>query len=438
MFYNKQADRNTSTGRRIASLMFVLAILAACLPAAATAQRGPASMWVDRISASHTPGRELAGPLTLNVDVHVTSRAGTVSGADVSIQIFGPAGEQIPARATTGRDGFAQITAQVPGGGPYDVVVMDIHYGGYFYDSNLDTHAFPGYFVLPVGPVFTAENDTGKLFRRIRQFTTEGAFVREWHPTKTTSEPTDYPNHYAVGGLTTDSQGYLYARLRSFAPNTTNPCEVQKYTSYGELVHTVGGVCAAGAGQLAGVGALAVDSHDNLYVVDSGLEIEVFDGGGNHLSTWPLPFPVNDADAVIDLNDDLYLIDIASDPDQIHKFSSSGTYLLSWPLDGAWSIDVNSANQLHVALLGIPFAGADSVNVFTPTGQLITSWTASAGDAATERLGIDANDRVYLSGSNSPNVAKYTSGGAFLLAWDAQTGTSPTKSPLIYDIAIYH
>ena len=401
--------------------LVVLALLTSALPLAAAAQRGGTPLWIDRISASHAPGRKLADPLRLTVDVHVTSRSGAVSGAAVSIVVIGPAGERIPVRATTGRDGFAHITALVPGGGPYDVFVMDVHAGGYFYDPTLDTHTFPGYFIPPVGAIHVAAallDYHGT--RQIRQFTSAGAIVRVWELPDPES-PLFYVGPFNV---VTDSAGYVYTHLVLIDINTAMlvSCEILKYTSYGALVN-VFGTCGNNLGEFASLHDLAVDSNDNLHVLDDDYlgefnkaSVEIFDSGGNHLVTRTVPFNPTDAFMAFDQNDNLYITDIASG--QVHKIGPTGNHLLAWSSPQPWKIAVDSSNRISVT-----DADGDRIRVFTTTGQAVLSWQGGAGGEIAKSIGIDGADRVYLADSDSnaptPYVGKYTLGGDLLTSWNA-------------------
>jgi hypothetical protein len=414
----------------MASLVLALVVLATGLPLGAAAQRDATPMWVDRISASHTPGRELADPLTMTIDLHVTSRSGPVSGADVSILIIGPANEQIPARGTTGRDGFARLDAQIPGGGPYQVIVRSLYFDTYFYDPNLDTHAFPGYFILPVGSVHVADGKANVTldFRRIQQFTSEGVFVREWQPEKTIPDEQQY---HLVNHLAVDSAGFVYAGLWGIAaPGAAKVCEIHKYTSYGVLVDVIGGACADGLGQLETIRGIAVDSQDRLYVVDGigdQARVEIFDSDGNYLSSWAIPFPLGHdiGSLAIDLEDNLYMDNLSSN--QIHKFDQFGMHQLSWNSPGSPAdIAVDSHNVIYVT-----HWPPTVVDKFSSAGQHLGSVALEAN-----WLAIDASDRLYAAVFEGAEIVKTDPFGSKLASWGSP-GTGPGQFADIYDIAIH-
>ena len=76
---------------------------------------------------------------------------------------------------------------------------------------------------------------------------------------------------------------------------------------------------------------LAIDSNNNVYVVDSGnYRIQKFDGNGDFIKMWKLNSQVfaNPEGIAIDSNDNVYVLQ--PDFGQIQKFDSNGNNITEW------------------------------------------------------------------------------------------------------------
>lgn len=179
--------------------------------------------------------------------------------------------------------------------------------------------------------------------------------------------------------------------------------------------------------------AVAVDSHDRLYVFQRGdPPVLVFDPEGILIAQWPRTEGVP-ADAhliYVGPDDGIYLAD--RDAHQILKFTPEGELLLSLGVRDRPELQApfNHPADMCVAPLGSPSAGeiyvADgygnsSIHRFSAGGDYITSF-GSPGSMSGEfrvphSVRVSADGRVYVADRENNRVQVFREDGRFVEEW---------------------
>jgi tripartite motif-containing protein 71 len=169
-----------------------------------------------------------------------------------------------------------------------------------------------GVAVDTAGHVYVAEINNN----RIQKFTTSGTFISKWS------------NFVAFGDfwdVAVDTSGNI------FAVDDLN-CHVIKYNPSGTRL-TYWGSYGSGNGQFYEPVAVAVDSYDNVYVVDSHSLIKKFNSEGVYITQWgsygSSDGQFNNPQGIaVDRLSNVYVVDKGNN--RIQKFTSNGTFISKW------------------------------------------------------------------------------------------------------------
>ena len=221
--------------------------------------------------------------------------------------------------------------------------------------------------------------------------------------------------------------------------------------------------------------AVAIDSQDNLYIVDMPARIQVFDPEGNYLRGWKTPMSQNGrpsglsfdrsgqllvadthyyqmlvysplgkanpnqqiggtmgeqpgefgfvTDAVQDSEGNYYIAEYGS-YDRVQKFSPSGDFLLQWGSHGEQlcqfrrpqNMAIDSQDQIWVA-----DACNHRIQVFSPHGKLVGHW-GTEGTAPGQLyypydLVHDGQGHLYVCEYGNHRVQKFTLAGQSVACW---------------------
>jgi hypothetical protein len=154
---------------------------------------------------------------------------------------------------------------------------------------------------------------------RIEKFTSNGSYLTQWGSTGSGNGQFEYP-----GGIAVDSSNNVYV---------VDNNRVQKFDSNGNYL-TQWGSYGSGNGQFWSPGGSAVDSGNNVYVLDAGnARVEKFNSSGNYLTQWGSYGSGNGQfnapqGIAVDSSNNVYVSDALNF--RIEKFSSNGSYLAQW------------------------------------------------------------------------------------------------------------
>ncbi len=192
----------------------------------------------------------------------------------------------------------------------------------------------------------------------------------------------------------------------------------------------------AGDGQFLSPTCVAVDTMDNVYVVDNfNFRIQKFGSNGNLITKWgkegfgngEFLYP---ACAAIDSMGNVYVTD--SYLNRIQKFDSNGNFIKTWGIggigdgefQGPTGIAVDSVDNVYVS----DFLN-HRVQKFDSNGDFIAKW-GSGGSGNGEFLGpmgivVDEEGNVYVVDNGNARIQKFDSNGVFITAWGALCSPLP-------------
>jgi len=176
---------------------------------------------------------------------------------------------------------------------------------------------------------------------------------------------------------------------------------------------------------------IAVDSSDNIYVVDSGNHrIQVFDTDGTFIETWgtegsgdgELYLPSSIA---VDSSINSYVIGYGGGMltygHQVEKFNSERDFATVWgdygseegEFDTPTSIDVDSSDNVYVVE-----NYNNRVQKFDSLGGFITMWGSMGMDdgefSGAEGIAIDSSDNIYITDKANNRIQVFDTDGTFL------------------------
>jgi DNA-binding beta-propeller fold protein YncE len=197
------------------------------------------------------------------------------------------------------------------------------------------------------------------------------------------------------------------------------------------------GATGIGDGEFIKRERFAVDSQDNLYVVDAGNQrVQKFDSDGNFISKWGKDGLGNGefkdpTDIALDSQDNVYVVD--AETDSIQKFDSDGNFISRWgPMgkgDGEFHhlfvIAADSNDHIyivdHKAEFGFKGLGIDSIKKYDSDGNFISKWGKDGlgngeFDGAFD-ITTDSHNNVYVVDYGNNRVQKFDSDGNFISKW---------------------
>jgi streptogramin lyase len=174
---------------------------------------------------------------------------------------------------------------------------------------------------------------------------------------------------------------------------------------------------------------LAVDSSENVYVVDTGNNrIQKLSKYGDLLASWGVWGNTGDGklnyprSIAIDKSGNIYIAD--TDSNRIQKFNLDGNFLSKWGGKGSGNSQFIYPSAIAVDTSGNVYVvdtGNNRIQKFDSNGNFMTKWGSNgSGDGqfdSPEGIGIDSSGNVYIADKVNERIQKFDSNGNFLKKW---------------------
>jgi ABC-type Fe3+ transport system permease subunit/DNA-binding beta-propeller fold protein YncE len=199
-----------------------------------------------------------------------------------------------------------------------------------------------------------------------------------------------------------------------------------------------------GVGQLNKPRSVAVDAHDNLYVVDMTGRVQKFSSNGVFLLSWQMPQTSLGKPKGMGRDRDGNIIVLEPHYQRVNVFSPGGVLLAQWGKRGTnageftlpRAVAVDSQRDVFVS----EYSVLDRVQRFTARGEKLLGGFGHSGTGPgelnrPEGLCVDAQDRVYVADSCNHRIQVFSSDGKLLRAY-GKAGTGKGELSYPYDICV--
>jgi DNA-binding beta-propeller fold protein YncE len=262
------------------------------------------------------------------------------------------------------------------------------------------------------GNVYVA--DSGN--HRIQKFTSTGVFLKWWGGDGNGEGQFKLPIHIAI-----DTNNYVYVTEVLTGHGGPFRTRIQKFTHDGDFVRQWG-EAGLGDGQFDSPSGIAVESDNDLLVVDSGnYRVQKFTSDGEFITKWGRYEPGHDLHLgipvalTVDSNDNNYVTNAKFQQHLVKKFDRGGNFIRQWGLRGSGDGELDHPEEI-ATFTGGSLLVADSLNnriqEFSSNGDFVTKW-GSYGNQPNQFIvptGVainKMNDMHYISDTGNHRVQRF-------------------------------
>ena len=204
------------------------------------------------------------------------------------------------------------------------------------------------------------------------------------------------------------------------------------------------GTRGAGLGEFNKPRSVAVDSQDNLYVVDMTGRVQKFSSEGTFLSFWQMPQTDKGKPKGMCRDEKGDIVVLEPHYSRVNHFTPGGKLVAQWGAPGTnsgelafpRSVVMNSRGDVFVSEYGL----TERVQQFTARGGKLIRVLGRGGTGdgefnRAEGLGIDLQDRLYVADSCNHRIQIFSPEGKFLSAY-GKAGTGRGEMSYPYDVKV--
>lgn len=192
--------------------------------------------------------------------------------------------------------------------------------------------------------------------------------------------------------------------------------------------------------------AIAINSKDELFIVDMTARIQVFDADGKYLRSWRTPVSANGRPTGLSLAksgrvlvpDTHYYRMLVYEPDgtPVESATIGGTPghepgQFGWPTDVA----EDSEGNIYISEYG----DNDRIQKFSPTGEFLLQWGGTGEELGQFRrpqsIAIDGEDHIFVSDACNHRIQVFDTQGKLIDHW-GQEGSGPGDLYYPYGLAL--
>lgn len=189
--------------------------------------------------------------------------------------------------------------------------------------------------------------------------------------------------------------------------------------------------------------SIALDTNDNLFVVDMTGRVQKFSPDGKYLLSWQMPQTELGKPKGMDRDRDGNIVVLEPHYQRLNFFSPEGKLLAQWGHKGTNAGELILPRSVAVDSKGdiiVPeYTLAERVQKFNKRGELLKAWGKSGlGPGEFNRpegVGVDAQDRIYVADSCNHRIQVFSPEGKFLRAY-GKPGTGTNEFDYPYDIRL--
>jgi DNA-binding beta-propeller fold protein YncE len=199
-----------------------------------------------------------------------------------------------------------------------------------------------------------------------------------------------------------------------------------------------------GAGQFNKPRSLALDTNDNLFVVDMTGRVQKFSSDGKFLLSWQMPETEIGKPKGMDRDRDGNIVILEPHYQRVNHFTPDGQLVAQWGVKGTnageltlpRAIAVDTKNNVIVS----EYTLVDRVQKFSARGERCLATWGTQGLAPgqfnrAEGVGVDAHDRIYVADSCAHRIQIFSNDGKFLRAY-GKAGDAKGELNYPYDVRV--
>ena len=200
------------------------------------------------------------------------------------------------------------------------------------------------------------------------------------------------------------------------------------------------------AGRLQKPRAIAIDSDDQLYLVDMTARIQVFDADGNYLRGWKTPVSKNGRPSGLTIDRDGRLLVADTHYYQMLVYTTEGELLESETIGGTlgqgpgefgFVTDAVEDSQGNI-YIG-EYGDFDRIQKFSPDGEYLLQWGGHGAEPGQFRrpqnIVVDHQDHIWVTDACNHRIQVFDNAGKLLQIW-GEEGSEVGKLYYPYDLAL--
>ncbi|HEX5443971.1 MAG TPA: hypothetical protein VFW87_09095, partial [Pirellulales bacterium] len=188
--------------------------------------------------------------------------------------------------------------------------------------------------------------------------------------------------------------------------------------------------------------AMAIDEHDQLYIVDMTARIQVFDRDGNFQRVWQTPVHVNGRPTGLSFDRRGRLLVADTHYNRVLAYSPRGELLETFGGvqghgPGEFGLVTDAVEDSQGNLYVAEYGEYDRIQKFSPQGEFLLQWGGHGSEPGEfmrpQNVAIDEQDRLWVADACNHRIQVFDSEGRVLDIWGRE-GSQPGELHYPYDL----